>query len=933
VAAVFSATPAVVTQYTNFQASCDATFSVRSNITNVVSQSTRCQYTVSTINVGDTYYCDRSYTFVSVPSFLQGAEHIRTANDDKHSPSSNPAFLCFDLRVASTVYVLYDSRVQNGHEPGWLLAAHDQHQTATLEVTDSSMGTFEVWYSDHSAGTVCIGGNEAPGVGSNYLVAVVPRIAAHPPQPPRTPGPQYQYTSFEEPAAPQCSCVPNCHQTQCANSGLGNLTGAGVAVPNLAGVWRHPGDRGWTVSYTRSTSLPSVELGFQAYWEQCNASPMHAGLTFGQHCGPGQGMITDMADCRAAAGWLTGTAQITSAGPEWASGCLWHNGGVYYSPHADGSTQNPTDGYICKTASPLIVGAHCLPGHGMIDSAAACQAAAAVLGVQWAAMAGPEWASGCLYNNGAAYYSPHVDGTTQNPTDAYICNPPPSKAAEAGLPACTGHQDSNDMFGVISDTVGDHAWGAGGVAHQFTTGIFPHGNHCYMMDDTDGFGYVTVDPVDVSAMQFPVASIWVHIDSTSYEAQDAVRVWVQCSSGSTIEVLTGVLDDEAHPTGASGAQLVENRWVQHAAPLGRNCGTATLSFGAQTDSSSEEIWFDMVEFYSARLSAGSPRLIIKGVLDLDLPRSTGKAIELKALEYVPDLSMFALGIANNGHGTDGMEVEALPQISLQAGETFWVVYNARALAQYFGGDSVFATGTEHIDYIIDRSVNQNGNDAIELFFYGDVVDVFGDVNVDGTNTPWEYKDSWAYRTTHDLNGSHTGAVFNVADWHIPGTPGDECSDGSTSNCASRCGSYPAFAATCPTHQWTCDGTVANGGFELDVVPNYVYMTPADWSAGGGGGTVIVPSGNGPWGGLRAPNGSYYLSIQNHGNGVEQAVCGLLPNTDYVLSFWLTHRPGYGDDENVFVPSPRHNYHDQNSAVTDIYLRFMITILILMTRSR
>jgi hypothetical protein len=41
-------------------------------------------------------------------------------------------------------------------------------------------------------------------------------------------------------------------------------------------------------------------------------------------------MITDMADCRAAAGWLTGTAQITSAGPEWASGCLWHNGGVYY---------------------------------------------------------------------------------------------------------------------------------------------------------------------------------------------------------------------------------------------------------------------------------------------------------------------------------------------------------------------------------------------------------------------------------------------------------------------------------------------------------------------------------------------------------------------------------------------------------------------------
>ena len=58
----------------------------------------------------------------------------------------------------------------------------------------------------------------------------------------------------------------------------------------------------------------------------------------------------------------------------------------------------------------------------MIESEADCIAAAAAVGVSYASNAGTEWASGCLYHNGNAYYSPHVNGTTQNPTDAYICN-------------------------------------------------------------------------------------------------------------------------------------------------------------------------------------------------------------------------------------------------------------------------------------------------------------------------------------------------------------------------------------------------------------------------------------------------------------------------------------------------------------------------------
>ena len=48
------------------------------------------------------------------------------------------------------------------------------------------------------------------------------------------------------------------------------------------------------------------------------------------------------------------------------------------------------------------------------------------------------------------------------------------------------------------------------------------------------------------------------------------------------------------------------------------------------------------------------------------------------------------------------------------------------------------------DYV-DGSMSINGDDAIELFQSGTVVDVFGDIYTDGNGTEWEYLDGWAYR--------------------------------------------------------------------------------------------------------------------------------------------------------------------------------------------
>lgn len=62
-----------------------------------------------------------------------------------------------------------------------------------------------------------------------------------------------------------------------------------------------------------------------------------------------RGMDFTFASCKAAATSLDLNFADT-AGPEWHTGCLFHNGGVYFSEHEDGSNQDTTDGYICAQA-------------------------------------------------------------------------------------------------------------------------------------------------------------------------------------------------------------------------------------------------------------------------------------------------------------------------------------------------------------------------------------------------------------------------------------------------------------------------------------------------------------------------------------------------------------------------------------------------------
>jgi hypothetical protein len=141
----------------------------------------------------------------------------------------------------------------------------------------------------------------------------------------------------------------------------------------------------------------------------------------------------------------------------------------------------------------------------------------------------------------------------------------------------------------------------------------------------------------------------------------------------------------------------------------------------------------------------------------------GKAVHIRANRDISDLSIYGLGVANNGGGTDGIEVNFSAQ-SLQAGDHVLVAREPGTIAEYLG--SCF----NDFDVVVqDDGMNQNGDDAIELFEDGLVIETYGDVDVDGTGQFWEYAGSWGYK----VGGA----------WVYGGV---DCAAGSTSTQTSAC---------------------------------------------------------------------------------------------------------------------------------------------------
>ena len=148
-------------------------------------------------------------------------------------------------------------------------------------------------------------------------------------------------------------------------------------------------------------------------------------------------------------------------------------------------------------------------------------------------------------------------------------------------------------------------------------------------------------------------------------------------------------------------------------------------------------------------------LVITAVFDGPLPGGIPKGVELYVINDINDLSAYGIGSANNGGGTDGEEF-TFPAVTAAAGDYIYLASESTEFNNWFGFDPDYVTS----------AVNINGDDAIELFFLSNVIDVFGDINLDGTGEPWDHDlDGWAHRNS---STGPDGNVFVLNNWSFSG---------------------------------------------------------------------------------------------------------------------------------------------------------------------
>ncbi len=323
-------------------------------------------------------------------------------------------------------------------------------------------------------------------------------------------------------------------------------------------------------------------------------------------------------------------------------------------------------------------------------------------------------------------------------------------------------------------------------------GIIKEGN----LDDF--FGVVDTINADNSS---PVSASWVfdisdasalslNIDMGAmgdFEASDTFTWSYSIDGGGAITAFAGVTDEAGSQTyvlegGGSftlndpmqvGGTNLTNDLATFSTTIPGTGDELTLTLTAEADGGTEAVAFQNLEI----IGEAFPTLIITGVVDGPLSGGTPKAIELLATNDIADLSTWGVGSANNGGGSDGEETTLSG--SATAGQYLYVASESVQFTNFFGFAPDFTGAAAFI----------NGDDAIELFNDGTVVDTFGDIDVDGTGQPWEYLDGWACR----LAGTGPdGSTFVLGNWAFSGP---NALDGETTN-ATAATPFPLGDTAC-----------------------------------------------------------------------------------------------------------------------------------------
>jgi len=238
---------------------------------------------------------------------------------------------------------------------------------------------------------------------------------------------------------------------------------------------------------------------------------------------------------------------------------------------------------------------------------------------------------------------------------------------------------------------------------------------------------------------------------------------------------SGFVDTSITLDGSSGAVTMATIYAR------LKSGLAVNSYSGDVNVTSTGATTKTISLAGNVFVPATSSLIISGVYDADIG-NTPKGVELYVVRDIADLSIYGLGVANNGGGTDGEEY-TFPADTATKGTFIYVTTDLNGFNAFFGAS---------ITNYQSGNIEINGDDAIELFESGQVIDVFGDINTNGSGEAWEYLNGWAYRNS---NTGPEGIMFTPSNWTYSGVGN---LDGATNAMSTSVFSLASFSTTLST---------------------------------------------------------------------------------------------------------------------------------------
>ena len=260
-------------------------------------------------------------------------------------------------------------------------------------------------------------------------------------------------------------------------------------------------------------------------------------------------------------------------------------------------------------------------------------------------------------------------------------------------------------------------------------------------------------------------------DSFSVEGlflQDDISITAPANYEVSLTTATGFAGSVSITPDQGGTVASTEVFVRLAASLsaGNYNGDITISSTGVTD--------ELIAVNGNSYGAATNSLVITGAYDGPLSGGTPKGIELYALEDIEDLSIYGISSVSNGGGSSAGIVEYnFPADAVTAGTYIYLATESTQFNTFFGINPTYVNGV----------VSINGDDSIELYEGGAIIDTFGtvdcDPNASGTTCPeWEHTDGWAYR--NDGTGPE-GTTFTISNWTYSGA---DALDGESDNASA-----------------------------------------------------------------------------------------------------------------------------------------------------